>query len=67
VVADVNATSPFDHAAEGLLIDEVNRLLAPLDKREATILRLRFGLDCGEPWTLEEVSEHFDLTRERNT
>ena len=66
-MADVNATSPFDHPAEGLLIDEVNRLLAPLDKREATILRLRFGLDCGEPWALEEVSEHSDLTRERNT
>ena len=48
-MADVNATSPFGHAAEGLRIDEVSRLLAPLDKREATILRRRFGFDCGEP------------------
>ena len=65
VVADANATSPFDHAAEALLPAEITRLLAPLDDREATILRLRFGLDRGEPRTLEEVGEHFHLTRER--
>jgi len=65
VVADGNAISPFDHAAGALLIDEVGRLLAPLDDREATILRLRFGLDRGEPRTLEQVGMHFNLTRER--
>jgi len=65
VVADANATSPFEHAAEALLPDEISRLLEPLDDREATILRLRFGLDRGEPRTLEEVGEHFELTRER--
>ena len=36
-----------------------------LTPREAEILRLRFGLDRGEPRTLEEVGEHFNLTRER--
>ena len=41
------------------------RLLAPLAEREREILRLRFGLDRGEPRTLEEVGEHFNLTRER--
>jgi RNA polymerase sigma factor (sigma-70 family) len=65
VVADANATSPFEHAAAALLADEISRLLAPLDDREATILRLRFGLDRGEPRTLEQVGEHFNLTRER--
>ena len=39
--------------------------LAPLDEREREILKLRFGLDRGEPRTLEEVGEHFNLTRER--
>ena len=38
---------------------------APLDEREREILQLRFGLDRGEPRTLEEVGEHFNLTRER--
>jgi len=65
VLADVNAVTPFDHAATSLLPDEINRLLAPLDGREATVLRLRFGLDRGEPRTLEEVGQHFHLTRER--
>src|SRR5690606_16378581 len=36
-----------------------------LDEREREILKLRFGLDRGEPRTLEEVGEHFNLTRER--
>ena len=48
-----------------LLPEEINRLLSPLDEREREILRLRFGLDRGEPRTLEEVGEHFNLTRER--
>ena len=47
------------------LPDEISRLLAPLDEREREILKLRFGLDRGEPRTLEEVGEHFNLTRER--
>jgi RNA polymerase sigma factor (sigma-70 family) len=65
LVADANATSPFDYAANSLLAAEISRLLAPLDEREATILRLRFGLDRSEPRTLEEIGKHFNLTRER--
>ncbi|MDR3649143.1 MAG: sigma-70 family RNA polymerase sigma factor [Acidimicrobiales bacterium] len=65
LVADANAVSPFDYAADSLLADEISRLLAPLDEREATILRLRFGLEKGTPRTLEEVGRHFNLTRER--
>ena len=65
VVEDRSAESPFEVAATALLPDEINRLLSPLDEREREILRLRFGLDRGEPRTLEEVGEHFNLTRER--
>ena len=65
VVEDRSAESPFEMAATALLPLEINRLLAPLDEREREILRLRFGLDRGEPRTLEEVGEHFNLTRER--
>jgi len=65
VVADRSASTPFELAAQALLVDEITRLLAPLDDREARILRLRFGLDRGEPRTLEEVGEFFGLTRER--
>ncbi len=65
MVEDRGAESPFDAAAVSLLPDEIGRLLSPLDEREREILRLRFGLDRGEPRTLEEVGEHFNLTRER--
>ncbi|MGH9112628.1 MAG: sigma-70 family RNA polymerase sigma factor [Acidimicrobiales bacterium] len=65
VVEDRSAESPFEVAATALLPEEINRLLAPLDEREREILKLRFGLDRGEPRTLEEVGEHFNLTRER--
>jgi RNA polymerase sigma factor (sigma-70 family) len=65
VVEDRSAESPFEVAATALLPDEISKLLGPLDEREREILRLRFGLDRGEPRTLEEVGEHFNLTRER--
>ena len=65
VVEDRSAESPFEVAATALLPREIARLLAPLDEREREILTLRFGLDHGQPRTLEEVGEHFHLTRER--
>jgi RNA polymerase primary sigma factor len=65
VLSDVGSATPFDQAATALLPEEIRRLLTTLDDREATIIRLRFGLDRGEPLTLEEVGRHFQLTRER--
>jgi RNA polymerase sigma factor (sigma-70 family) len=65
MVVDRGAASPFDEAAGAMLPGEVARLLESLEDREREILRLRYGLDRGEPRTLEEVGEHFHLTRER--
>jgi RNA polymerase sigma factor (sigma-70 family) len=65
IVADPNAPSPFDLVAEAMLSGEVERLLSSLPEREREILRLRFGLDRGEPRTLEEVGAELNLTRER--
>jgi RNA polymerase sigma factor (sigma-70 family) len=65
VVEDRSAVSPFEAAAASLLSGEVAKLLVVLDDRERKILQLRFGLDCGEPRTLDEVGAHFNLTRER--
>jgi RNA polymerase sigma factor (sigma-70 family) len=65
MVVDRGAASPFDEAAVAMLPGEVARLLETLEDREREILRLRYGLDRGEPRTLEEVGEHFHLTRER--
>ncbi len=36
-----------------------------MDQREATVLRMRFGLDSHEPRTLKEIGEQLGLTRER--
>jgi RNA polymerase sigma factor (sigma-70 family) len=65
MVNDPTAVSPLDAAAAALLGDEVNKMLVALDEREREILRLRFGLDRGEPRTLDEVGVCFNLTRER--
>jgi len=65
LVEDRSAESPFEAAAAALLPAEISKLLAPLDERERQVLTLRFGLDRGEPRTLEEVGEYFNVTRER--
>ena len=43
----------------------VMHLLDEMDKREATVLRMRFGLDDAPPKTLKEIGESLGLTRER--
>jgi RNA polymerase sigma factor (sigma-70 family) len=65
MVEDRAAVSPFDAAAAVLLSGEVAKMLLVLDDRERAILQLRFGLDRGEPRTLDEVGAQFNLTRER--
>ena len=41
------------------------QMLETMDAREATVLRMRFGLDDNEPRTLKEIGESLGLTRER--
>ncbi len=53
---------------EMMRADDLQQVLDLLDKlgqREATVLRLRFGLTGREPMTLKEIGEHLGLTRER--
>ncbi len=65
VVEDTSAPLPFDAVAASLLRGHVETMLVHLDEREREVLRLRYGLDRGEPRTLEAVGDHFHLTRER--
>jgi RNA polymerase primary sigma factor len=46
-------------------LSHVMRMLKTMDAREATVLRMRFGLDDQEPRTLKEIGESLGLTRER--
>jgi RNA polymerase sigma factor (sigma-70 family) len=65
VLEDPTAVSPAEAAAASLLPGDVAKMLVALDDREREIVRLRFGLDRGEPRTLEEIGLRFGLTRER--
>ncbi len=65
MVEDRMAESPFEAAATALMPAVVERLFAPLNERERRILALRFGLDHGEPLSLAQIGESFNLTRER--
>ncbi len=65
VMADETTPSPFDSVAAGMLGSEVEKLMSRLGERERRILSLRFGLDRGEPRTLDEVGTEMNLTRER--
>jgi RNA polymerase primary sigma factor len=64
-VEDDNTLTPTQSAYQNLLREKIEEVLATLSPREARILRLRFGLHNGRPYTLEEVGQKFGLTRER--
>jgi len=64
-VEDTITPSPSQTTYEKMLRECVEQVLSTLSPREARILRLRFGLENGHPYTLEEVGHKFGLTRER--
>jgi len=64
-VEDEITPLPSQTAYENMLRERVEKVLATLSPREARIIRLRFGLENGHPYTLEEVGQKFGLTRER--
>ena len=64
-VEDENTPLPSHTTYQNLLSEKVEEVLATLSARESRILRLRFGLENGRSYTLEEVGEKFGLTRER--
>ncbi len=64
-VEDQITPTPIQSAYTKLLKEKVEEVLDTLPPRESRILRLRFGLEDGKNYTLEEVGEKFGLTRER--
>ncbi|MCA9099623.1 MAG: RNA polymerase sigma factor RpoD/SigA [Pirellulales bacterium] len=65
MVMDENSKTPEDELVDVDTIRQVMHLLDELEPREATVLRMRFGLDDTEPCTLKEIGESLGLTRER--
>ena len=64
-IADKSAEAPPDSAARKMLNDALDETLDGLSERERAVVRMRFGLDDGQPHTLEEVGREFGVTRER--
>ena len=64
-IPDDEAPTPPDTAYQHLLQERLDDVLTTLTPREARILRMRFGLQDGHSYTLEEVGRKFKLTRER--
>jgi RNA polymerase primary sigma factor len=65
MLMDGRSKSPDLEMVETDDLSHVMMLLDKMDKREATVLRMRFGLDDEEPKTLKEIGECLGLTRER--
>ncbi|MGN6371238.1 MAG: sigma-70 family RNA polymerase sigma factor [Phycisphaerae bacterium] len=62
---DEKTATPDDIVLGKDEVRTIYMLLGKIDRREAEILKLRFGLDDGQPLTLKEIGEKVGLTRER--
>ncbi len=64
-IEDEETPTPPDTTYRGMLRERLEEAMRGLSPREVRILRMRFGLQNGESYTLEEVGKKFGLTRER--
>ncbi|MBZ0280343.1 MAG: sigma-70 family RNA polymerase sigma factor [Anaerolineae bacterium] len=64
-VEDVTSPAPTEEVATHLLHEQLDTALKRLPPREAQILKLRYGLEDGRVYTLEEVGQTIGVTRER--
>ncbi|HET8993613.1 MAG TPA: sigma-70 family RNA polymerase sigma factor [Rhodococcus sp. (in: high G+C Gram-positive bacteria)] len=64
-IEDAEATSAETAVIAGLLHSDVRSVLGTLDEREQQVIRLRYGLDDGQPRTLDQIGKLFGLSRER--
>jgi DNA-directed RNA polymerase sigma subunit (sigma70/sigma32) len=65
-IADERTSAAAEAVVEGeLMREQLQDVLATLDAREAAVVRMRYGLDGGQPRTLDEIGRAFKLSRER--
>jgi RNA polymerase primary sigma factor len=64
-IEDSEAVVPADAASFILLQEQLESVLHTLSEREKKVIQLRFGLEDGNPRTLEDVGREFGVTRER--
>lgn len=64
-IEDTDAVDPFEMALIGARIQDLIQVMELLNERERTVIALRYGLGNAQPMTLDELGEHFNVTRER--
>ena len=64
-IQDEDIPPPVDVVLDGQLREQLYDALQKLPDRERRIIDLRFGLSDGDPRTLQEIAEEFELSRER--
>ncbi len=64
-IEDKSTVTPEEYTHNQLLKETIEEVLSTLTEREEKVIRLRFGLDNGRTWTLEEIGKKFNVTRER--
>jgi RNA polymerase nonessential primary-like sigma factor len=64
-IADEKAPDAEAAVEAGLMRAQLHSVLGTLDEREAAVVRMRYGLDDGQPHTLDEIGRSFKLSRER--
>jgi RNA polymerase nonessential primary-like sigma factor len=64
-IEDGEAADAESAVISGLLQDDLRRVLATLEDREQSVIRMRYGLDDGQPRTLDQIGKRFGLSRER--
>jgi RNA polymerase primary sigma factor len=64
-IEDETKNNPFDNMSSEILKKKLKEAVSKLPDRESKILSMRFGLNMPSDFTLEEVGEQFNVTRER--
>lgn len=65
LIEDSEAVVPTDRVAHILLQEQIHQVLDTLSEREAGVITMRFGINDGQPKTLDEIGRKYGVTRER--
>lgn len=65
LIADEDEVMPIEELHQEEISKKIKGVLETLDEREVEIISMRFGLNGSRPQTLDEVGQHFGLTKER--
>ncbi len=65
LIEDTDAIAPSDAVAFSLLQEQFKQVLETLSPREAGVIKMRYGLEDGQPKTLDDIGHVYGVTRER--